>query len=77
LQAVEPEDEVLLDAELAALEDALEDELLALLEEALEVLLEELLEVLAGPTEHQAESVKALPPVKSDREQVKLPVSVA
>lgn len=46
------------------------------LDEELELLLEEDA-VTAGPTEHQAESVNALPPVNSESEQVKLPVSVA
>jgi hypothetical protein len=63
--------------ELLELDLLLEDE-----EEELDLLLEddevdELLDDAVGPTEHQAESAKALPPVNSDWEQVKLPVSVA
>jgi hypothetical protein len=73
LQAVvDVEDELLEEEELdLLLEDDDVDELEALLVE------EELLDDAAGPTEHQAESEKALPPVNCDWEQVKLPVSVA
>ncbi len=59
--------------EAAALLLALLDELELAVE--LDALLEEV--VTVGPTEHQAVLVKALPPVNSDRAQVKLPVSVA
>jgi hypothetical protein len=66
LQAVEPveevdEDELLEEEELDLL---LEDDDV----EELEVLLveDELLDDAVGPTEHQAESAKALPPVNSD-----------
>jgi len=77
LQAVVAvEDELLEEEELDLLLDEEEDE------EELDLLLEddavdELLDEAVGPTEHQAESAKALPPVNSDWEQVKLPVSVA
>ncbi|PAS99921.1 MAG: hypothetical protein BSR46_05620 [Candidatus Dactylopiibacterium carminicum] len=53
---------------------------LALLDELLDDAAEELAEdevPAAGPTEHQAESGMALPPLNRDLAQVKLPVSVA
>ena len=65
------EDELLEEELDLLLEDDDVDELDALLVE------DELLDDAVGPTEHQAESAKALPPVNSDCEQVKLPVSVA
>ena len=75
LELLEVELATLEEEELALLDEA---ELLALLELLEELaLLEELLDETAGPTEHHAESAKALPPVNRDWEQVKLPVRVA
>ncbi len=58
----------------AAAEDAEDEEDAA--DEAEEAAAEEAL-LPSGPTEHQAESAKLLPPLNSDFEQLKLPLRVA